>query len=60
MYKIIKVKIQKNIILPSVLYGCETWSPIVGKEHRLSVFGNRVLRKIFWPVMDVVLGEWGR
>jgi len=60
MYKIIKVKIQKNIILPSVLYGCETWSPIVGKEHRLSVFGNRMLRKIFWPVLDMVMGERGR
>ena len=59
MSKIIKVKIQKNIILP-FLYGCETRSPTVSKEHRLCVFGNRVLRKIIWPVMDVVMGEWGR
>ena len=60
MSKIIKVKIQKNIILPILLYGCETWSPTVGEEHKLSVFGNRVLRKIFWPAIDVVMGEWGR
>jgi len=59
MSKIIKVKIQKNIILPFVLYGCETWSPTVSKEHRPSVFGNRMLRNIFWPVLDMVMGEWG-
>ena len=59
MSKIMKVKIQKNIILPFVLYGCETRSPTVSKEHRLSVFGNGMLRKIFRPVMDVVMGEWG-
>ena len=60
MSKIMKVKIQKNIILPFVLYGCETRSPTVSKEHRLSVFGNRVLRKIFWPAMDVVMGGVGK
>ena len=60
MSKIIKVKIQNNTIWPFVLYGCETWSPTLGKKHRLSVFGNRVLKKIFWPVMDVVMGEGGR
>ena len=59
MFKIIKVKIRKNIILPFVLNGCETWSPIVGEGHRLYVFRNRMLRKIFWPVLDVVMGEWG-
>ena len=32
----------------------------MSEEHRLSVFGNRMLRNIFWPVMDVVMGEWGR
>ena len=59
MSKIIKVNIQKNITLPFVLYGCETWSATVSELHRISVFGNRVLRKIFWPVIDVVMGEWG-
>ena len=42
------------------LYGCETWSPTVCEEQRLRMFGNRVLRKIFGPTMDVVMGEWGR
>jgi hypothetical protein len=36
-----------TIILPVVLYGCETWSLALKEEHRLKVFENRVLRKIF-------------
>jgi hypothetical protein len=36
-----------TIILPVVLYGCETWSLILREEHRLRVFENRVLRRIF-------------
>jgi 7,8-dihydro-6-hydroxymethylpterin-pyrophosphokinase len=43
----VKVKIYKTIILPVVLYGCETWSVTLREEHRLRVFGNRVLRRIF-------------
>jgi len=58
--KNIKVKIYRTIILPFVLYGCETWSPTVSEEHRPRVFGNRVLRKIFGPMRDEVTGEWGR
>jgi hypothetical protein len=54
----IKVKIHKTIILPVVLYGCETWSLILSKEHRLRVFENRVLRRIFGPKRDEVTGEW--
>jgi hypothetical protein len=37
------------IILPIVLYGCETWSLTLGKEHRSRVFEKRVLRRIFGP-----------
>jgi hypothetical protein len=37
---------RKTIILPVVLYGCETWTLTLREEHRLSVFGNRVLRRI--------------
>jgi hypothetical protein len=37
----------KTIMLPVVLYGCETWSLIMKEEHRLTVSENRVLRKIF-------------
>jgi hypothetical protein len=47
--KTLKIKIYKTIILPVVLYGCETWSLTSGEEHRLRVFENRVLRKIFGP-----------
>jgi hypothetical protein len=54
----VKVKIYKTIILPVVLYGCETWSLTQREEHRLRVFGNRVLRRIFGPRRDEVTGEW--
>jgi hypothetical protein len=47
--KNLKIKIYKTVILPVVLYGCETWSLIFREEHRLRVFENRVLRKVFGP-----------
>jgi hypothetical protein len=53
----VKVKIYKTIILPVVLYGCETWSLALREEHRLRVFENRVLRRIFGPKRDDVTGE---
>jgi hypothetical protein len=58
LYRNIKVKIYKTIILPVVLYGCETWSLTLREEHRLMVFENRVLRRIFGPTRDEVTGEW--
>jgi len=45
--KNIKTEIYRTIILPFVLYVCEKWSLTLREEHRLSVFKNRVLRKIF-------------
>jgi hypothetical protein len=51
----IKVKIYKTIILPVVLYGCETWSLTLREEHRLRVFENRVLRRVFGPKWDEVM-----
>jgi hypothetical protein len=54
----VKVKIYKTIILPVVLYGCETWSLTLREEHRLKVFENTVLRRIFGPKRDEVTGEW--
>jgi hypothetical protein len=54
----VKIKIYKTIILPVVLYGCETWSLLLREEHRLRVFENRVLRKIFGPKRDEVTGVW--
>jgi hypothetical protein len=56
----IKVKIYKTIILPVVLYACETWSLTLKEEHRLRVSENRVLRRIFGPKRDEVTGEWGK
>jgi hypothetical protein len=54
----VKVKIYKTIIVPVVLYGCETWSVTLREEHRLGVFENRVLRGMFGPKRDEVTGEW--
>jgi hypothetical protein len=54
----LKVKMFKTIILSVVLYGCETWSLTSREEHRLSVFENRVLTRIFGPKMDEVTREW--
>jgi hypothetical protein len=48
----------KTIILPMVLYGCETWSVTLREEHRLRVFENRVLRRIFGPNRNEVKGDW--
>jgi hypothetical protein len=53
----VKVKVYKTIILPVVLYGCETWSLTLKEGHRLRVFEDRVLRKLFRPKMDEVTGE---
>jgi hypothetical protein len=47
--KNLKIKIYKTVILPVMLYGCEAWSLTLGEEHRLRVFENRVLRRIFGP-----------
>jgi hypothetical protein len=55
--KNLKIRIYKTIILNVVLYGCETWSLTLREEHRLSVFENRVLRRIFGPKRDEVTGE---
>ncbi|KAJ4448530.1 hypothetical protein ANN_10548 [Periplaneta americana] len=56
--KNLKVRIYKTVILPVVLYGCETWTLILREEHRLMVFENKVLRKIFGAKRDEVTGEW--
>jgi hypothetical protein len=58
LYKNLKIKIYRTIVLPIVLYGCETWSLTLREERRLRVFENRVLRGIFGPKRDEVTGEW--
>jgi hypothetical protein len=55
--KYLKIKIYKTVILPVVLYGCKTWSLTVREEHRLRVFENRVLRRIFGPKREED-GSW--
>jgi len=52
------IKIHRTIILSLVFYGCETWSLTLREEHRLRVFENWVLRRIFGPKRDEVTGEW--
>jgi hypothetical protein len=58
LFRNVTVKIYKTIILPVVLYGCETWSFTLREEHRLRVFEDKVLRIIFGPKMNDVIGEW--
>jgi hypothetical protein len=48
----------RTIIVPLVLYGCETRSLTLREEHRLGVFENKVLRRIFGPKRDEVIGGW--
>jgi hypothetical protein len=55
--KNVKIRIYKTIILPVVFYWCETW-PLTLTDHRLRVFENMVLRRIFGPKRDEVLGGW--
>jgi hypothetical protein len=43
-----------------VLYSCETWSLTLREEHGLRVFENRVMRRIFGPKRDEVIGSWGK
>ena len=58
LYKHIKLKRHRTIILPVVLYECETWSLLLREERGLRVFANRVLRRIFGPRWDGVTGKW--
>jgi len=58
--KNLKMKIYRTIVLPVVLYGCETWSLTLWDEKKLRVFENMVLRRIFGPRRDEVTGEWRR
>jgi hypothetical protein len=60
LYKSAKIKIYRPIILPVVLYGCETWSLTLGEECRLTIFKNMVLRRIFGSNRDEVTGWWRR
>src|SRR5215475_13772320 len=56
--KNLKIKIYRSIFLPVVLHGCETWLLKLREEHKLRVFENRVLRRVFGPKRNEVTGEW--
>jgi hypothetical protein len=56
----IKRKIYRTVILPVVMYGCETWSLTLTEEHTQGVFENRVLRKTFGPKTEKATWEWRR
>jgi len=58
LYYNLKIEIYRIIILPFVLYGCETWSPTLRDERRPRVFEIVVLRRMFGPKRDKVTGEW--
>jgi len=58
--KNLKIKIHRTIILPLVLYGCETWSLTLREERKLRVFENMALKRIFGLRRDEVTGEWRR
>jgi hypothetical protein len=53
-----KTEIYKTIILPVVLYGCETWLLTLREKHGLRVFENRVLRRISGPKKNEIIGDW--
>jgi hypothetical protein len=56
--KNVKIRTYKIIILPVVLYGSETWSLTLTVEHKLRMFDNRVVRRIFGPKRNEVIGGW--
>jgi hypothetical protein len=58
LLKNVNIRIYSTIILPVVMHGFETWSLTLREEQRLRVFKNRVLRRIFGPKRDEVMGGW--
>jgi hypothetical protein len=56
LYKNIKIKIYRTTIFPVYLYECETWSLSLREEHILRLFDNKVLKRIFGPKRDEVIG----
>jgi hypothetical protein len=60
IFKNLKVKAYRTIILPVVLYGYETWSLTLREEHGLRSFKNRVVRRIFGHKREEAVGKWRR
>jgi hypothetical protein len=57
LFHFVSVKVYRTVILPLVLYGCEIWSLTSREEHRLRVFENRGLSRIFESKTDEITGE---
>ena len=57
LFKNIKIKIYRTVILPVILCGCGTWSLTLREEHGLRAFENRVMRRIYGPKRDEVTRE---
>jgi len=58
LFKNLNIEVYRTVVLSVVLYGCETWSLALREDRRLTVFKNRLLRRIFGPKRDGVTGEW--
>jgi len=58
LFKNIKIKIHRTIILPAVFHECEILSLTLREERRLCLLQNILLRRIFGPKRDEVTGEW--
>jgi len=56
----IRIYIKKTVTLPVILYEYETWSFTPRVEHRLKLFQNKVLRRIFGPKIEEAVGSWIR
>jgi hypothetical protein len=52
------IGIYRPVVLPLILCACGTWCVTLREEHRLKVFENRVLKKIFGPELEEVTGDW--
>jgi hypothetical protein len=57
LLKTLKIRTYKTITLPVIMYGCEHWSLTLREEHRLRVFENRALRRIFSARRNEVTGD---
>ena len=60
LFKNLKIKIYRIIILSVVLYGCETWSLILREEMKLRMIENKIFRRIFGPRRVELTGHWSR
>jgi hypothetical protein len=60
IFTTVKINIYRTIILPLILYGCDSWPVTLREECRLRDFMNKVLRRVFGPKRDEVTGEWRR